>query len=163
MSTNDVPGAKPENRDVLMMGAWAEHADGSLALVQSVEAGRVVYSLFDVDVVPPVEYRDAMSEAGFKKTFSWDPTKPESATNIEWTWHDKTPFPWERVMDQFPAGQKHVSAVAQMTAAQRVAESLHLRAEQVDVRQAQQQRPTLQRAAGTILSGIREAISALRP
>lgn len=32
MSTNDVPGAKTENRDVLAMGCWAEHEDGSLIL-----------------------------------------------------------------------------------------------------------------------------------
>jgi len=72
MSTNDVPGAKPENHDVLAMGAWAEHDDGSLIFVEAVEAGTVVYSIFDVQD-PPVEYRDAMPETGFKERFSWRP------------------------------------------------------------------------------------------
>lgn len=48
MSTNDVPGANPKNADVLAMGCWAEHEDGSLIFVESVEGGTVVYSIFDI-------------------------------------------------------------------------------------------------------------------
>lgn len=154
MSTNDVPGSNPANADVLAMGAWAEHDDGSLVLVESVEAGSVVYSIFDVAQDPPVEYRDAMPEAGFKKQFSWT-----SQADIRWTWHDKHPFPWDQVMAQFPAGSRDVSAEDTLNAAQRVAQSLNLRAGQIRAHQAEQ--PTLQRAARTIMQGIQEAIGAL--
>ncbi len=123
MSTNDVPGYKKEHQDELAMGCWAEHDDGSLILVEAMEGGRVVYCIFDMDPDPPVEYRDAMLEDDFKEKFSW-PTD----TGDKWTWHDKTPFPWDRIMDEFPAGNKASSAGAIMNAARRVAESLRLRA-----------------------------------
>lgn len=126
MSTNDVPGAKKSNHDVLAMGCWAEHDDGSLILVESVEGGRVVYSIFDVDSDPPVEYRDAMPEAGFKTQFSW-PTD----TGDRWTWHDKTPFPWNQIMRSIRPGARYATADDQLTAAQRVAQSLRLRARRI--------------------------------
>lgn len=157
MSTNDVPGANPANKDVLAMGCWAEHEDGSLIFVESVEAGRVVYSIFDVAQDPPVEYRDAMPEAGFKTRFTW---KPRAKDMEKWTWHDKTPFPWEDVMHDFPSGEKYVQASDELSAAQRVAQSLHLRAERV--RERENVKPSIQRAATTIMQGIREAISALK-
>ena len=168
MSTHDVPGAKAANADVLAMGAWAEHEDGSLILVESVEAGRVVYSIFDVSPDPPVEYRDAMPEAGFKTRFSWVPDdgkkkakgKKNDDLNIKWTWHDKTPFPWDRVMRDFPAGQRHVQVEDQLNAAQRVAQSLQLRAEAVRTREYAN--PTEQRAATALMQGIQEAIRLLR-
>lgn len=158
MSTNDVPGAKKANRDRLAMGAWAEHADGSLIVVESVEAGRVVYSIFDVSGDDPVEYRDAMSETPFKKQFSW---KPGDDPADQWTWHDKTPFDWSRVMGDFPSGGRVPSAVATLTAAERIARSLDLRAEAV--RPRVEESALLQRAASTIMRGLREAIDALRP
>lgn len=159
MSTNDVPGANPANRDVLAMGCWAEHEDGSLVLVEAVEAGTVVYSIFDV-ANTPTEYRDAMPEQTFKDRFSWRPDDDDDATNIKWVWHDKTAFPWSRVMANFPPGPRQPSAEAHMTAAQRIAESLGLRAGRV--RERQQVQPTMQRAAGKIMEGILEAVAALR-
>jgi len=159
MSTNDVPGANPKNADVLAMGCWSEHEDGSLIFVESVEAGRVVYSVFDLAIDPPVEYRDAMAEKGFKDQFSWKPDADDDDDNIRWTWHDKTPFPWDRVMRDFPAGEKWASAEDELSAAQRVAKSLNLRAERVRDRQIQ--KPTMQRAARTIMQGLQEAIEAL--
>lgn len=159
MSTNDVPGAKAENHDVLAMGCWAEHEDGSLIFVESLEAGRVIYSVFDIGTVPPVEYRDAMAELIFKTRYSWPPTPGDD--DIRWTWHDKTPFPWTRVMEDFPAGQRAVSAIQTMSAAQRVAESLHLRAESVRVRE--ETKPTIQRAARQIMNGLADAVRSLRP
>ena len=130
MSTNDVPGANPAHHDELAMGCWAEHDDGSLIFVESTEVSRVIYSMFDMAKTPPVEYRDSMPEASFKKTFSWDPSKKGSE---KWTWHDKTPFPWDRVIKGgFNDGQKvAVSAEEQLTAAERVAESLRLRGARV--------------------------------
>ena len=116
----------------------------------------MIYSLFDVAQDPPVEYRDAMPENGFKERFSW---KAKDADKWKWTWHDKTPFPWTRIMKDFPSGQRPASANAIVSAAQRVAESLKLRAQ--SVRDRQEERPTFQRAARTIMSGIKEAIEAL--
>lgn len=156
MSTNDVPGAKASNNDVLAMGCWAEHEDGSLIFVEGVEGGRVIYSMFDLAQDPPVEYRDAMPEAGFKSTFTWD---PKAKGSLRWTWHDKTPFDWDRIIPNFPAGSRRASAEDEISAAERVARSLHLRAERV--RERQEASPTLQRAATTIMRGIKEAIDAL--
>jgi hypothetical protein len=92
MSTNDVPGYKSSNRDELAMGCWAEHEDGSLIFVESTEGGRAVYSMFDMEKKPVIEYRDAMAIGAFKKMFSFD------GRNEKWTWHDKTPFPWDRII-----------------------------------------------------------------
>jgi len=122
MSTNDVPGANPIHNDVLAMGCWAEHDDGSLIYVQSAEGGRIVYQMFDLSEDPIVEYRDAMPEQGFKKTFSWDASDPDSE---KWTWHDKTPFPWGRVIQHGAKdGVHHASAHDLLSAAARVATSL---------------------------------------
>lgn len=159
MSTNDVPGAKPENRDVLAMGCWAEAADPddkSLIFVEAVEGGRVIYSMFDLLPDPPVEYRDSMPEDGFKAQFTY---KPADLKSIRWTWHDKTVFPWDQVMAEFPPGTKHASASLQASAAKRVADALKLRAEAVRPRTV----PFPQRAANAIMSGIRETISSLKP
>lgn len=163
MSTNDVPGAVLGHADVLAMGCWAEAADpddDSYIFVESTEVGRVVFCVFDMNQVPPVEYRDAMPEVGFKEMFSWKPGVDDD-DNVRWTWHDKTPFPWDLIMGTFPAGSKHVSAEHQLTAAQRVARTLDLQAEKIRARDVQ--KPTLQRAANTIMTGIKEAIGALRP
>lgn len=126
MSTQDVPGANPANGDELTMGCWAEHEDGSLIFVESTEADRVVYSIFDLSVDPPLEYRDAMPRHGFERAFSY-PTE----TGDKWTWHDKTPFPWERIMDDFQPGSRPASAVAQLSAAARVAKHLDLKAGEI--------------------------------
>lgn len=170
MSTNDVPGANPANRDKLAAMCWAEHRDGSLILVESVEPdvggkSRVVYSIFDLGLVQPVEYRDAMPEDGFKKVFSWVPGDVEDDGDdddlgkIRWTWHDKTPFPWSRVFDDFPAGQRMASAVATRTAAQRVADSIGVRAQ--ELRDRTSVFPSPQPIASSIMSRIKGAIDAL--
>lgn len=164
MSTTDVPGYKPANRDILAMGCWAEHDDGSLIFVEAVEGARVIYSIFDLAPEPPVEYRTAMPEPVFKKSYSWTPgddndgptdsDDDDDYLGIVWTWHDKTPFPWDRIMDAYPEGQKHVSAAAQFTAAARVANSLKLRAEKIDVRRT--------RSGKSILERLNDALTALR-
>lgn len=154
MSTTDVPGAKPENHDRLAMGCWAEHEDGSLIFVNGVEAGTVIYSIFDIDpMLPePVEYRDAMPESGFKVQFSWSKDKLQ---RDKWTWHDKIPFPWDRVMSNFPGGTKAVSANDMISAAKRVAESLKLRAEKV--RERHIEKPTPQIPARSLMKRIESA------
>lgn len=129
MSTNDVPGANPSNSDELAMGCWAEHEDGSLILVENTEGDRVIYSIFDVAKEPMVEYRDAMPEIDFKKTFTWDPKKKAS---IKWTWHDKTQFPWDRIIKEGAQdGHRLPSAEHYRSAAERIAESIKLRANEV--------------------------------
>lgn len=154
MSTNDVPGYKKENMDVLANGCWAEHEDGSLILVEGVEGGKVVYSIFDMAPEPPLEYRDTMAEHDFKRQFSWQPGVKTVPSNIKWTWHDKTPFPWDRIIDDF-SGQKDVHAVETMTAAQRVADSLKLRADKVTAERANFQRP-----ARKIMDRLKSAVDA---
>lgn len=128
MSTHDVPGANPANSDELRMGCWAEHDDGSLIFVESTESNRAIYSVFDVSKTPPVEYRDAMPIDSFKKTFTWERGKTDKKTNEKWLWHDKTPFPWDRVIKQGATdGQRMASAHDVLTAAERVADSLRMK------------------------------------
>lgn len=157
MSTNDVPGANPTNGDSLRMGCWAEHEDKSMIFVESTELDRVVYSLFDVSRDPPLEFRDAMAEDEFKKTFSW-PNK----TGEKWTWHDKTPFPWDRIMRDFPAGTRVASASAMSTAAARIAESLGLRGRRVEGEDIGHLRDEL-RSATTIIDRLQRALNRINP
>lgn len=125
MSTNDVPGANPANRDELATGCWAEADDGSLILVEGTEDNRVIFIVFDVSKPEKVEYRSALSETDFKRTFSWKGGAANGGSADKWTWHDKTPFPWNRVIKQgFEEGQKSVSAHDLLTSAERVARSL---------------------------------------
>lgn len=129
MSTNDVPGANPAHQDQLATGCWAEHKDGSLLFVKGTEGGQVVYELYDVMQSPPVYYQDAMLEAAFKKAFSHPPT---GTSTEQWTWHDKTPFPWARVMKTFDKPRPVDADVHDtLSAAARVAQSLRLRAQQL--------------------------------
>lgn len=139
MATNAVPGAVAANYDELAVGCWAEHADGSLIFVEGVAEGSVVYCIFDV--AKALAYRDAMSEKGFKKQFSWDPKKKDA---IKWTWHDKTPFDWSRVMD-LPPGPAYPSAAHQLSAAEQVAEKLKLRGEAIDTEAIRTGRGILER------------------
>ena len=137
MSTNDVPGYKAANNDVLAMGCWAEHEDGSLIFVESVENYRVIYSIFDMAKAPIVEYRDAMPETDFNAAFSWQSEskvskKARGVNQIKWTWHDKTRFPWERVIkDGAKDGMRFACAADLRNAAERVADSLKLRAQAI--------------------------------
>jgi hypothetical protein len=118
MSTNDVPGMNPQNNDDLHAGCWAEHVDGTLIYVLGTENRRVLYELFELmDPKNPVEYRDAMKQNEFEKQFSWDPANPKS---IKWTWHDKSAFPWDRVMKSFRQGVRAVSVKKQLDDAKRV-------------------------------------------
>lgn len=132
MSTNDVPGFNPAHKDVLAQGCWAEHEDNSLIFVKSVEGGRVIYEIYDMAQDPPVYYQDAMREDAFKQQFSWS-AGDTGIPKDKWTWHDKTVFPWDRVIQsiQSPLPQQS-SAVATLSAAARVAESLKLRAQELN-------------------------------
>jgi len=155
MSTHDVPGSNPANGDQLGIGCWAEHDDGSLIFVESTESDRVIYSMFDLDKSPPIEYRDAMSTVAFEKAFGRD------ADVGPWTWHDKTLFPWDRVIKAgVPDGTRHAFADHQISAAQRVADSLKLRGDQVS-RDLGHRAETVVRRSGGIWDKLSRAIAEL--
>lgn len=177
MSTNDVPGANPANADELKMGCWAEHRDGSLILVESTEASRIIYSIFDMAAAPArvIEYRDAMPETSFKSTFSWDSTGKKSM-NEKWTWHDKTPFPWDRIIKggakdgARAASAQHVLNAAQEimesrnrheTAAARVADALALEGEELDKRSFEHRMEKTLSRVGGILEKLTGALDKL--
>lgn len=120
MSTHDVPGSNPANGDELKMGCWAESKDGSLLLVEGYEQGLCVFCLFDLSGPDPIQYRDRMVEADFRALFV-----PKAGDTPEWTWHDKTPFPWDRVIKQGARpGLDYASAEAQLSAAERLRQRL---------------------------------------
>jgi hypothetical protein len=144
MATHDVPGAKASNNDKLHGQCWAEHEDGSMLFVLSTEDQRVIYELFDLSKTDePVCYRDAMPIGDFYKAFSWDDKTMIAETNgkrfnkEKWLWHDKTPFPWDRVIDNklLKKGVVAISAQHTLSAAARIAESLKLRREALDTEQ----------------------------
>jgi hypothetical protein len=121
MSTSDVPGANPANGDDLAAGCWAEHSDGSLMVVQNTENDAVVYLLMDTTRDPPDVYIDRMPEGDFKRQY----------TRRGWTWHDKTPFPWQRVIRSTRPGRVDVPENSR-TEAERIAQSRHLQRHSVD-------------------------------
>jgi len=129
MSTQDVPGANVANKDELAAGCWAEHEDGSLLFVKGTENGQVVYELYDVSADPVMNYQDAMRESAFKTKFSFPPIGMSAE---KWTWHDKTPFPWDRVMKFMSSpAPRHSDVHDQLSAAARVAESLRLKGKEL--------------------------------
>ncbi len=142
MSTPDVPGHNPENNDELRVGAWAECAepgDDSMIFVLAVRNDSVYYAMYDMSRDPPARYDDAMETDEFKKFFSFDPAKARGkhkaksvAGTIKWTWHDKTPFPIERVIKKgAKPGPSFSSADDLLSAAERVRQDLQKRGRNV--------------------------------
>lgn len=161
MSTNDVPGAKIENHDELSIGCWAEHEDGSLIFVESSEDYKVVYSVFDMSKEPPVEYRTATPIEEFKDKFSWDPSSTDS---IKWTWHDKTPFPWDKVIKEGAKdGIRYTSAGHLISAAERVAQSQKMIGQPIEEDKYKHLREKIEQAGQLMISGIQTAIDQLKP
>lgn len=164
MATNDVPGANPANRDDLHEGCWAEHQDGSLIHVLGYEGSgsdpraNVVFQIYDLSKEPVVFYQDAMPLSGFQREFSW---KPTGSSRVKWTWHDKTSFPFDRVMRRFTPGATHADVQDTMTAAQRIAESLGLRARTLHEADVREQQPTHERRGRSIADRIGRAIQEL--
>lgn len=104
MSTNDCPGARKSNNDELHGGCWAEHPDGSLIIVHSTEGKRVLYDVFEIKEASIREFRGIMAETEFKEEFSYNAKKDKGdGVSERWTWHDKTEFPWDKIME---AGEK---------------------------------------------------------
>jgi hypothetical protein len=161
MSTQDVPGHGSAKSDTLAMGVWGEHNDGSLLFVESTEGGRVIYSIFDMAQAPIVEYRDAMPEKGFKETFSFG--SKNSKVDNGWVFHDKTPFPWDKVMASGAKdGMRYASAKDQLNAAQRVAESMEMRGNTIDEDKWAHMLEVAGRKGKVIVDKIQRAVSALR-
>lgn len=160
MATNDVPGANPANGDALAAGCWAEHEDGSLIFVKGTEGERVVYEIYDLSAQPPVSYTDAMPEAGFKKAFSWQRGKSRAD---RWTWHDKTAFPWERVIAKVQRPRPDfVTAEDQLSAAARVAQSLQLRGQRLAEAEVTAQTEQSAARGRSVLERIEKAITDLK-
>jgi len=154
MSTKDVPGFGVAKNDVLEIGVWAEHDDGSLILVEGLESGKVVYSIFDSAKTPLMEYRDSAPEKQFKEHFSFG-----SKYNIisdGWVWHDKTTFPWDKVMSDFKEGLRSPSVDTALTEATRIAERRNLKSF-ISHRVA----PEVGRKGRVIIDRIQKAISRL--
>jgi hypothetical protein len=166
MSTNDVPGADARNADELAMGCWAEHPDGSKIFVESTEGDHVVYSIFDVASDDPIEYRDRMPIKLFKKQFSWATAKAKPLAGVKWTWHDKTPFPWDDVIKAGAKdGPRYITAADQLSAAQRVAASLQLRGQEIDEGALDHMKPRkgVKKRLRRFVDTIQKAIDELRP
>lgn len=172
MSTNDVPGAVASNHDELGIGCWAEHSDGSLIFVESTENGRVIYSVFDMsDDDDIVEYRDSMKETAFKKHFTWqadaddeDDDDDDDLAKIKWTWHDKTPFPWDRVIAEGAKdGPRYTHADKQLSAAAKVARSRELHGVPLDAASKSHlvEKTSGKKIAKAIMKGIQKAIDKL--
>jgi hypothetical protein len=159
MSTKDVPGANKANADKLKAGCWAEHEDGSLIYVKGTEADQVIYEIFDMAIDPPVSYTDAMPRTGFMKQFS---VPPVGTSKIPWTWHDKTPFPWDRVMkDVVRPRPSLTTAKGLMSAARRVAESLRLRGQKVTEDSLHHQTDAPARRGRAVMDRIADALEQL--
>jgi hypothetical protein len=159
MSTNDVPGANKANADKLKAGCWAEHTDGSLIYVKGTEADQVIYEIYDMAVEPPVSYTDAMPRKGFMAQFS---VPPVGKSREQWTWHDKTPFPWDRVMKDLVRPRPSLSMAKHvMSAAARVAESLKLRGRKVTEDELHHQTDAPSRRGRAVLDRIAEALEQL--
>ncbi len=163
MSTNDVPGAKASNNDKLAMGCWAEANDDSLILIEGVSTAenRVIFSIFDLsNSEQPLEYRDSMPIDGFEEDFSYGDKSQD-----KWTWHDKTDFPWERVIKNFPDGSRLPSAESVLNAAKRVAKSRHLIASKVikkEISHRMEQAFNVTKTGNIIIDKLQRALGELR-
>lgn len=165
MSTNDVPGANPAHGDTLAMGCWAETKDGSLLVVASTEGKHVVYSMFDTSRKPIVEYRDKMKRKEFERQFSYTAAGAKPVADVKWTWHDKTPFDWDRVIKQGALdGVRYASASDQLSAAERVAQDLSLRGAAVDAADHSHKvgRKELKRALYSMVTRFNDVLDSLR-
>lgn len=134
MCEHDVPGVGKNANEILAAGCWAEHEDGSLIYVKGTEGGRIIYDIFDLSSDPATYFTDAMPETQFKDFYSWDSTKTGS---IKWTWHDKTPFPWDKVIKNVkkPTPQ-FVNIDDYVSAAKKVFDSLRKMGRDVNVKQS---------------------------
>lgn len=142
MSTNDVPGANPANGDQLRPGCWAEAPDGRMLLnVEAVNEDRVIFSYFLLNTKPVTSGRFASPRDVFMRKFSFreeekksmwgrgkkkgDDSTIDDKGNIKWTWHDKTAFPWNRIIEAgLPEGMQYALTEDQITDAMKQLDAL---------------------------------------
>jgi hypothetical protein len=164
MSTQDVPGfddlKSDAKQDELHIGVWGEHSDNSLILVEGVEQGRVVFSIFDMSPTPPMEYRDSLPEKQFKSQFSFN--SKSSIIKQGWVWHDKTQFPWNKIMDNFPDGTRYPSADVAVNEAQRIAKIKSLRGAIVKKENYTHMMDQIGKKGRMIVDKIQRAVNELR-
>jgi len=172
MATNDVPGSNPQNNDTLKPGCWAEHDDGSLIFVKDIdEHDRVIFDVYDLGgAVPRIFYPTPLARKKFNETFSFKATRRRKSTDAEpvlWTWHDKSPFPWNKVSRSVDSISAPVeTSGAEPTAAERIAVDLQMRMSTVLTRklvhenQGLSERP-VSRTSRTIADRLKNAIAAL--
>lgn len=157
MATSDVPGAKASNNDKLHRGCWAEHADGSLIYIKDIdENDRVIFEIYDLALNPPAYYPHALAKTDFEKKFSYN-----KQSDIKWTWHDKTAFPWDNVMKAIDSPLPVMSVADQISAAERVANSLRSRMHNLDTQHVEDlsgRRVRSRNEAKGIMARIRNAI-----
>jgi hypothetical protein len=161
MSTGDVPGSNPANGDNLHVGCWSEHADGSLIFVAGAERGLITYSIFDPNAAGGMlEYRTRMAEKAFRDMFV---SKAPGTTG--WTWHDKKPFDWDRVIKAGATeGARYASAADQLSAAAQIAADLNLRARELSRQDVQDtaERHGWQKPLEETLRGMADLVGVLR-
>ena len=164
MSTEDCPGYGNAKADVLKTGCWAEHEDKTLIFIESTEGGRCVYSVFDMSRQPVLEFRDSMAIGAFQREFSWsagDDTKKD-----RWTWHNRTPFPWDRVIKAGARdGVRYADVEDQLTAAERIRRRREIqRSQPVDPEEiATRVDHIADKAAQGIIQRVQDAIGKLKP
>ena len=105
-----------------------------------------------------------MPKAGFEKEFSWTADGKKSEKD-RWLWHNRTPFPWDRVIKAgMPSGTRIPMASGVMTAAQRIADSRQLNGVPADP-ESVKHRMDLMSMPGVrrMIGGLQRAIGRLRP
>ena len=133
MATDCAPGyqgpASDSKNDTLHVGCWAESKDGSLLFVKGVEPtlNRVIFSLYDMSASPIMDFTDSMPIDDFKEFFSWGSVSNKKVKDNKWTWHDKTPFPWSKVVKSGARdGSNFASAADLLSQAARVSQALSI-------------------------------------
>lgn len=156
MSTYDVPGYVSSNKDVLAPGCWAKAEDGTLIHVDAIESEQVVYSVFDMNKRPIMEYRDSMDIEDFKKYYSWkDFSKSYKRSGIKWLWKDKTPFPWDCVLN-------NANVVDKESLAEQLAENRGLICKPIDTEARRSFLETIGKKGKVIIDKIQRAIDQLK-
>lgn len=161
MSTNAVPGANPKNRDYLERGAWAEDKDQtSLVHVIGREDGSIVFQIYDLSEDPIIFYQNALIESEFKTFFS---VPPVGTSDVTWTWHDKTDFPFDRVMKRFSSkASYHADVKDQLSVAQRIAAALHIKGKRLTKEDVSAQVEREHNRGMAIIDVVTEALGKIR-
>ena len=139
MSTQCAPGYKGSNsdsaNDVLFKGCWAEADAESLLFVEDIDEkdNIVIFNIFDLSKDPILDYRDSMTIDDFKEEFSYGSKMNKKIKGNKWTWHDKTKFPWKKIIKAGGQdGMRIAEANQVLSLAAQLAAHKHLRGNPVD-------------------------------